>query len=338
MFPCKRFLPCVVAVVLGFCVPVWAQEGPAEEKPEASPAAPAPEKIAALVRELDSDRFAERQAASDELAEIGKPAIEALAEAAVGESLEVTVRSIDVLKKLAGSSDDATKKAAKAALEKIAKSDRPSAARRAEEALKAMEKQHQRANVFGPRAIQGGIQIAVAGAGARRVSVKTVNGVKTIEADEGDRKVKIVDDPKAGIKMEVTTKKNGKETTEKYEAKDAEELKKKHPEAYKIYKQYDQNAGGMVVQMQIGGGNVPIRVQRAVPVPAPRVNRLEMANKVLQAWGSSIERLTSDEIIKQASDESRLELKKKVAEMKEKLSDLEKRLDKAMEKPEQKEE
>jgi len=256
----------------------------------------------------------------------------------VGESLEVTVRSIDVLKKLAGSSDDATKKAAKAALEKIAKSDRPSAARRAEEALKAMEKQHQRANVFGPRAIQGGIQIAVAGAGARRVSVKTVNGVKTIEADEGDRKVKIVDDPKAGIKMEVTTKKNGKETTEKYEAKDAEELKKKHPEAYKIYKQYDQNAGGMVVQMQIGGGNVPIRVQRAVPVPAPRVNRLEMANKVLQAWGSSIERLTSDEIIKQASDESRLELKKKVAEMKEKLSDLEKRLDKAMEKPEQKEE
>jgi len=337
MFPCKRVLPCVVAVVLGFCVPVWAQESPADEKPEASPAAPGPEKIAALVQELDSDRFAERQAASDELAEIGKPAIEALTEAAVGESLEVTVRSIDVLKKLAGSSDEPTKEAAKAALEKIAKSDRPSAARRAEEALKAMEEQQRRANVFAPRAIQGGIQIAVAGGGARRVSVKTVNGVKTIEAEEGDRKVKIVDDPKAGIKMEVTTKKNGKETTEKYEAKDAEELKKKHPEAYKIYKQYDRNAGNVVVQMQVGGGKVPIRVQRAIPRPvAP--NRLDMAKRMLQAWGSSIERLTSDEIIKQASGESRADLKEKVAEMKEKLSDLEKRLDKAMEKPEQKEE
>jgi len=336
MLPYKRFLPCLVAVVLGFSVPVRAQEPPPEEQPEPSQPAAAPEQIAALVEQLDSDRFAGRQAASEKLAEIGKPAIEALAEAAVGESLEVTVRSIDVLEKLAGSSDEATKEAAKGALAKIAESERLSAAQRAKEALETMKEQQRQANVFGPGIIRGGVQIAVAGGGARRVSVKNVNGVKTIEAEQRDRKVKIVDDPKAGIKMEVTTKKNGKENIEKYEARDVEELKKKHPEAYKIYKQYDQNAGNVMVQMQIGGGNVPIRVQPAVPRPAP--NRLDMAKTMLQHWGSSIERLTSDEIIKQASDESRQELKKKVAEMKEKLSDLEQRLDKALEKPDQKEE
>jgi len=334
MFPRKRVMPCGVAVVLGLCVPAWAQQSAPEEGPEASQAAPAPEEIAALVRQLDSDRFAERQAASDKLAGIGKPAIDALVEAATGESLEVTVRSVDILKKLAGSSDDATKEAGKAALAEVAKSDRPSAARRAQDALKSMEERQRPAGALVP----GGIQIAVAGAGARRVSVRNVNGVKTIEAEERNRKVKIVDDPKAGIKVEVTTEKNGKKTTEKYEAKDAEELKKKHPEAHKIYKQYEKTAGGMVVQVQVAGGNAPIRVPRAA-VPRPVApNRLDLAKRMLQAWGSSIERFASDEAIKQASDESREELKKKITELKSKLSDLEQRLVKAMEEPDQKEE
>jgi hypothetical protein len=331
MLSCNRVLPGVVAVVLALCAPVWAQEA-AEEKPEAPQATVAPEQIAALVKQLDSDRFAERQAATDKLAEIGKPAIDALSEAAAGQSLEVTVRSIDVLKKLAGSSDEPTKEAAKAALEKIAGSSSPAAARRAQEALKAMEEaeQRQQRNVMVPGLIQGGIQIAVAGGGAaRRMSVKTVNGVKTIEAEEGDRKIKIVDDPNAGIKMEVTTKKDGKETTEKYEAKDADDLKKKHPEAHKIYNEYAKNAG-----QQLGRANIRVLQGQAIRLGA--ANQIDRTNRILQSWIVQLERLTSDEAIKQASAESRQELKKKAGELKKKLGDLEARLDKAMEKAEKK--
>jgi hypothetical protein len=61
--------------------------------------------------------------------------------------------------------------------------------------------------------------------------VKNVNGVKDIEAEEVGRKVKIHDDPDEGIEMSVTEKKDVKEVTKVYKAKNAEELKEKHPEA-----------------------------------------------------------------------------------------------------------
>ena len=146
----------------------------------AAGATPSADEIAALVKQLDADKFAERQAASDKLSEIGKPAIEALAEAAAGDSLKVTARSIDILKKLLESSDEATKEAAKAALEKIAQSDRPSAVRRAQYALKAFEERQNATR----RVIPGKGRIMVAGGGTRHVSVAIANGVKTVEADE----------------------------------------------------------------------------------------------------------------------------------------------------------
>jgi exonuclease VII small subunit len=77
------------------------------------------------------------------------------------------------------------------------------------------------------------------GVQVRRVTMTNNNGVKQIEAEEGNRKVKIKDDPNNGIEMEVTETKDGKEATQKYQAKNAEELKKNHPEAHKIYEQYN---------------------------------------------------------------------------------------------------
>jgi len=303
----------------------------AEEKAvDASAAAGAPqasaEEIALLVKQLGSDKFAERQRASEKLGKIGKPAIEALVKAATGDSLEVTVRSIDLLGKMLESSDEGTRDSAKGALEKVAKSDRPTAAPRARDALKAIkDKQNQ-----SRRVLPGRIQIAaVAGGGGRRVSVRTVNGVKTIEAQEGDRKVKIVDDPKQGIKMEVTSKKNGKETTEKYEAKDAAELKKKHPKAYEIYTKYAKQGGNIVVQMQAVGGNVQM-------VARPRPNTIDTAARILPAWTSHLNRLVSEEAVKQASKKSNENLKNKVAEAKKQLDEIEKRLQAAIERSEKK--
>ena len=65
--------------------------------------------------------------------------------------------------------------------------------------------------------------------------------------------MKIVDDPAQGIKVEVTEKQNGKEVTKKYEAKNAEELKKKLPAGYEIYKKYGgEQQGNGALQLRLG--------------------------------------------------------------------------------------
>ena len=94
--------------------------------------------------------------------------------------------------------------------------------------------------------------------------------------------MKIVDDPAQGIKIEMTEKQNGKEVTKKYEAKNVEELKKKMPAGYDIYKKYGEQGGNGALQVQmgiqIGGGNLPVpalpatgptAAQPAVPAPPP---------------------------------------------------------------------
>jgi len=324
-----------VVLFLVVCISAACLAHGAEAEPGEKPAAvqASPGEIEALIAQLDSDKFADRQAASEKLAAIGQPAIAALAEAATGESLEVTVRSLEILKGLLKSSDEPTKEAAKSALEQVAKCDRPAAARRAEDALKALQPPQQPAGINVP----GGIQITVAAAGGgRRVSVRNVNGVKHIEVEEKERKIKIVDDPKQGIKMEVTTKKGGKDVVEKYEAKNADELKKKHPKAYELYKQYGQNQGGVIMQWKVGG-NVPIRIARPVPVPGRalrRPNSVEMAGKLLPSWIRHLKGLASDDAIAKASTESKQELAKQSAEMRKELENLEKRLAQAIEKAE----
>ena len=108
-----------------------------DEKPQQPEDKALQEEIKRMVEQLTAERFSERQEASRRLAEIGKPAIPALTERALGDSLEGIIRSIDILRGLYRSGDEATRQAAKEALEKIAKAENPSAARRAEDALKA---------------------------------------------------------------------------------------------------------------------------------------------------------------------------------------------------------
>jgi hypothetical protein len=116
---------------------------------------------------------------------------------------------------------------------------------------------------------QGQIQIQFGGAGVinKRISIKTANGVKEIEAEENGQKTKIHEDAD-GIKLEITKQKDGKETTEKFEAKNAEELKKNNPEAHKIYEQYSQQNQ---VQLRIGPNGLPILPGQAIPLPAMRL-------------------------------------------------------------------
>jgi hypothetical protein len=303
-----------------------------DAKPADAPKAASAEDIAKLVEQLDADRFTDRQAASERLAAIGKSAIPELAKAALSDSKEMSSRAIAVLGKLLEASDQETKDAAKKALEQVAKSDKPAAAGRAAELIKPQAPAPQPGIQGG--VVQGMIQIQVGGIGPGigRRSMKNVNGVKEIEAEENGKKVKIVDDPQNGIKIEATSKKDGKDVTEKYEAKDAKELEKKHPEGYKLYKEYAENQGGMgAIQVQVQPGGIQIvpgqpPIQLPGMLPAPRQgHRLETATRLMQTLGKQIELLTKD--LKDAPKESKEAMKKQIDELKKQLADLEKQLE-----------
>jgi hypothetical protein len=285
-----------------------ADEGASPPKdggaPATAQAAPSSEEIASLVRQLDANRFTERQAATQRLTEIGGPAVPALEKAAVAGPREVTLRAFDILKSLYENGDDDAKAAAKEAVERLATSEDASVARRAEQIVAPKPPQNA-AGGFGIQLVPGQIQIrvqAVAGPNNRRVTTRIVNGVKEIDVEEGERKIKIHDDPNNGIKVEITQKKDGKEVTEKYEAKDADDLKKKHPDAHKIYEQYSQ--GGNAVQIravQIAPGNAPLPVNPAVPqlVPArdglkEAAQRIEEARRQLDEAAGRLKRLAVD--------------------------------------------
>jgi len=231
-----------------------------------------------LIQKLDAQKFGDRQSASQKLAEAGAAVIPALSEAAIDGTREMTVRSIDILKGHFQSSDAALKKSAEEALKKIADSQTPAAANRAKDALLPKPQPGanlpQFGNAGGIRVFGGNAQIqiqvqAIGGNGVKKISVKNNNGVKEIEAEENNRKIKINDDPNQGIKIEVTETKDGKETTRKVEAKDADDLKKKDAEAHKIYEQYSKGNGGIQINgIQIQGGGIQIQ-PGILPQPIP---------------------------------------------------------------------
>jgi hypothetical protein len=225
-----------------------------DEQPQAEVKTDAAAEIDKLMQQLDANRFSERQAAQQKLTDFGKAAFPALEKGTQHVSREVAVRSLDVLKSQFQNGDEATKAAAKETLERLAKNNDAILAKRAGEILSPPKPAPQL-----PQGVPGGfgnaqIQIQVGGGGGgllKRLIVRTINGVKEIEAEENGKKVKITDDPVNGIKMEVTERKDGKETTQKHEAKDAAELKTKHPEAHKLYEEYSKQPAG--IQVQVGG-------------------------------------------------------------------------------------
>lgn len=240
-------------LVLGIGLAAFADEPPAIDEA----------RIAGLIEQLDAPRFTDRQAAQQELTDLGKAALPALEKAAESENREISGRAFEVIQRHFQGDDAAIKLAAKESLERMAKSASESVARRAKDLIsppKPPERQIP-GNLQGLRIGRVGqiqIQVADGARNIKRVSVKNINGVKEIDAQENGRKVKIVDDPANGIKMEVTETKDGKEETKKYEAKNADELKTKHPEAHKLYDEYTKAPAGIQVQgIKIGPGGIP---------------------------------------------------------------------------------
>jgi hypothetical protein len=288
-----------------------------------------------LIKQLDADTFREREEAAQKLTALGKEAIPALAKAANDGTLETGIRSIDILKKLVEGGDKEASDLARTALEKLAESENAATSRRAKNALAPKPQPV-------PQGLPNRIQIGgfgpaqiIVGNAARRMTMKNVNGVKTIEVDEGDRKVTIIEDPNNGIVVAITETKNGKEVTEKFEAKTEADLKKNHPKAHAEYEKYAKGNGAVNIQINQGG----IRFGQAPGLPfGPQVPgnarfndpRLETAGRLLQSLGRHIETMSNDNVIKGASNESRETFKKEVVEMKNRLADLEKKLQAAI--------
>jgi len=263
----------LVCLLLGTLsvAPGGASPKPAAAELNSGIEVPDSEQLARWIQQLDSDRFAERNEASRRLEEAGKAAFPALAEAALGTSREATLRALQILRRHSQEGSEASQQAARAALEKIASSDH-AAARWAKEALsppKPAERVPPLVPIvqgwpIGGQQVQVQIQMNVGGGNQqRRVQIK--RGVKQTAVTEKDLKVKITDEPNGGVQLEVTRKKDGKETTDKYSAKSLEELKKAQPEAYRLYDKYVRPQDARIQIQAVPGGPPKIQVLPAQP-------------------------------------------------------------------------
>jgi hypothetical protein len=259
-----------------------AADAPAE-KADATKSQPSPAEISQWIKDLDSDTFATRQTAADMLVQTGKPGVEPVAEAAVGKSLEVTMQAIGVLRRLMQSTDAAAHDAAKNALEQLAKSE-SAASVPAKEALKPPPAPANPPGNFGLGNINGNVRILgggniqigpggniqvlpggnipAGGVQVFRIQANNANQTRSVDVNENGKRTHITDDQN-GIEVKVTESVGGKEKTDTFKAKDADELKKKFPEAHKLYEKY--MAGGGVGNLQIQAQAMPIQIGVAGP-------------------------------------------------------------------------
>ena len=224
--------------------------------------------IGTLIKQLASPNFAERQAASQHLTSLGQKAIPKLTAAALGTNRETVTRSVDILSNQLKSANKNLQEAAKAALKEISVVEQGVGPRLARQALAPPKPRPQ--PIPGQAApgirILPQIQLQIQG-GAQGIKMRNVNGVKDVEVTENGRKVKIHDDPDLGIKVEIIETKEGKPVSRVFKAKNADELKKKSPEAHKLYEKYAKGGAG-----NIQLGNLQIQGNILPPNQIPRFN------------------------------------------------------------------
>lgn len=232
-----------------------AADKPADTKPESDKTEPpSSEQLQEWVKELVHQKFATRQAASQKLIQAGVPGMQAAAEAAKTDDLELATRCLSVLTEGLASKSEAVKKAARTSLEELAKSENKSVAQRARQGLEA------------PVALPQ-VGIGRPGFAVQQVRVQVRNGVRELTVIENGKESTISDNNGKDITVTITETVNGQKKTQTYKAKDEEELKKNHPEAHAIYSKY---SGGKIGRVQIGGnvfgGNIfgPIPQQQQI--------------------------------------------------------------------------
>ena len=239
-----------VAMVLGSPVVFAADTPPAVDKPPTT--RPAKPSINELIVKLGDESFKTREAATDDLRKLGQSALPALKDAAKSLDPEIQARAQALIKDI----------------------ENPPKPKVADEDVN-----------FGPvggmgnangqvRIFINGQAVNLGNGGNVRISktVTVVNNRREIEVTQNQQKVRIVEDAE-GIKMSVTDTTDGKETTKKYEAKNAAELKEKQPEAFKIYEQATKEDQGV----RVNGPRLLRPGMRFAPAPVnPNGVRIEL--------------------------------------------------------------
>jgi hypothetical protein len=207
------------------------------------------------------------------------------------------------------------------ALKKATKLDDPEIQTRAEALVKRIEQ----------RPVPGGVGPAT----VLNVRLSEADGVRTTDINETGRQIQIRQS-KNLIEMTVTGLSDGKETTETYTAKDAEELRNNNPEAAKLYERWAHVGAdlrlrnGLMIQGGVNGGllwqvvdplevlreRVELQMKEANTPEAKRNEVLALVDKARAA--NRRELVTDDERDKQLNDYFARsdDLRKKLADLK----------------------
>lgn len=239
---------------------------------------PIPEdaEIATLIEEATGDDADAQPAAAAKLLKIGVPAVEPLAEAAEVDDQKVVTRCFDILGRLYASDDQKTVEAAEAALQRLSKSNVRIAAVRALTTLRLKKKlQEREARLKAAGAVpaipqlrpQANMQIQIGGGAQTHSTTIDANGKRTTHAKNATEEVEITDTKGKSIEVKHTRQVDGQQKTTEYKADDLADLKKKHPDAAKLFEKYVAGnniviGGAGAIQIQIGGAAPP-----AIPAP-----------------------------------------------------------------------
>lgn len=291
---CRQWLLAGLLVGCGISA-IWAEDpktetpagssiqetAPAKEnnpaKPETPPAADAEKTGTATAAELSqwtqdlvNPKFAVRQAASQKLVQAGKGGMDAVAEAAKTDDLELATRCLSVLTEGLNSKTEEVKQAARTALQNLAKSENKSVAQRAKLALETP---------VGLDAVGGGLPV-VGGQNFRQVRVNIVNGARETNILENGKQTVIKDNNGKDITVTTTETVNGQKVTKSATGKDAEDLKKNNPDAHAIFEKYAKGGNGVQIQFGINGNRAVFGQQPGIPA---RPNRRRMVNPIKAA-------------------------------------------------------
>jgi len=231
------FAACLFVGGISFAQVAAPGTGPATGEPAATSVAPAAkaennpqqQKIADLIRQLGSDDFATRDAASNELLKIGAEALPALKEALRSDDPSIQSYAEYLVPKIEGGREG-----------------RDARRNRAFARIGA----GQQFGIAANRAGAADVLVARQGPGRVAVNIATNNNVRTANITDGDRQVRIQEGPD-GIRMSVTDNDNGKQVQKDYEAKSIEELRKEQPEAAQIYDKYMTRGRAMGINARV---------------------------------------------------------------------------------------
>ena len=261
---------------------LWVTVAQAADEDVATPT----DEAAKLVEQVTRNDGAIHRQATDKLIKIGLPAVASLVKAAETDNVVAVTRCFDALGRLLVCDDEKTAKATQEALEKLSDSAIRIVAVRAKTTLivKEFQKQQRPPQLLGvpnaaplPGFPPQGLRFngGLGGVGGQTRQIRITNGKRQIESQDGDEKVLINDTNGQDIVLKHTRTVDGKEKTDEYKGPDLDDLKKKHPEAAKLYEKHAGNnlnirgGAGAAVQIQIGvaAGAPAIRGQLRGPDP-----------------------------------------------------------------------